>query len=1108
MHNCSAMGKVLILSIIGVVGFLKSSVGQVQNFEAPFVIANHPNEFLPGWTGNDVRSTATRIFQAAGEGIGNSRALAVQPLSTYTGIFQVTLPIGEYAAPKMAFFAKSRQNGTGNRPALLFVSFSRDGGSSFQQLTPIGDERTFPNSNQSYMPFEIPIPANLLTEEQIVARFEVRFGLGTGTAARFFMDNFALLEADALIDPIAIKQALQFNPFTIHLAFDREIEPLEKGQVSSTSGRQVRHLDMPTDSTLLIQFNADLPENFLITLNGVKAKDGSPSQNIIQAFSNSELKLGEVRIIDPEKMMLSFNRNIPQATASQTASYRVNGLPPRAVVLEETGYEVLLELAAPLILNQVVNLTLSGLDGLLGEESRSLMFDDFIEDVYLPNAQTLKLKHKVALLNAHLDTLSFLITDRADIQLKVTSNNDDGLVILTSNLPLEENTVHELVVPYRWSTRGLFLPGSRREVVYDTTAPLILEIIPLSNRQLMLVFSELVDPLFANLPGLYALNGIQPLTATVQQQGQQVLLEWQQAFASAANQELTVQGIPDLTGNFMLPQVVSVVFGSIGTLDFKSIVINEVMAAPRANQTLPNVEYLELYNSTDRSVSISGLVVANSRRSTTLPPAILPAGGYVLLVPRNQAAQFSRFGHTLGLSSWPALLNAADHITLRDISGKLIDSLRYTTASYGSSALAQGGYSLEIVNPYNKCQEPSNLKPSTAAQRGTPGARNSVFDQGSFSEAFTFVRAQVIDGRQVVLLFNKTIKPDVNLDQIAVEPNLRVVRARIGPLPNQLTLELGEEIRQGIKYKVALGQFRECGGKLIEGREPFFVRPSKAEPGDIVINEVLFNPLSGSPKFVEIYNTSDKFINLRDWKLANLNSSGEIANRRNMFAEDFLIEPYSFLVFTTDANKLRQDYPRAVQQNLIELSSLPSYPITAGNVVLLNPDESLTELFGYSERMHHRLLKEVKGVSLERISPQHPVNELSNWQSASSSAGFATPGFRNSHYASGPLADGIQIEPKVFFPEDVGDISFTRISYQLGQPGKIGSIRIYGLNGHEIREICQNALWGSEGFYLWDGTDNSGRKVRPGYYVVWVQVFDLQGNIAETRKTVVVGTKF
>ena len=91
--------------------------------------------------------------------------------------------------------------------------------------------------------------------------------------------------------------------------------------------------------------------------------------------------------------------------------------------------------------------------------------------------------------------------------------------------------------------------------------------------------------------------------------------------------------------------------------------------------------------------------MANSRRVTTIPSGILDPGRYMILAPRNQANQFLPYGQVLGLSNWPTLLNSADKVKLLDAEHFVIDSLDYNTASYGSSSIASGGYSLEIVNP-------------------------------------------------------------------------------------------------------------------------------------------------------------------------------------------------------------------------------------------------------------------------------------------------------------------------------------------------------------------------------------------------------------------------
>ena len=158
--------------------------------------------------------------------------------------------------------------------------------------------------------------------------------------------------------------------------------------------------------------------------------------------------------------------------------------------------------------------------------------------------------------------------------------------------------------------------------------------------------------------------------------------------------------------------------------------------------------------------------------------------------------------------------------------------------------------------------------------------------------------------------------------------------------------------------------------------------------------------------------------------------------------------------------------------------------------------------------MHHRLLKETKGISLERLSPFQPIDNPNNWHSASSTEGFATPGYQNSNVYEGNAQIGIEVDPKVFVPDLPGTQPYTTISYKSDQPGKLATIRIFGVDGTLIRELCQNAVWGNEGFYLWDGTHTSGAKVRPGIYIVWVEIFDLQGKVDQIKKTVIVGTKF
>src|SRR5690606_21259829 len=125
---------------------------------------------------------------------------------------------------------------------------------------------------------------------------------------------------------------------------------------------------------------------------------------------------------------------------------------------------------------------------------------------------------------------------------------------------------------------------------------------------------------------------------------------------------------------------------------------------------------------------LGGLCLANSKTSTLLPREILEPAAYLILTPSNNKELLEPYGKTIGLSNWPTLLNGGDKLKLFDRNGNLLDEILYNEASYGSGEKAQEGYSLEVVNPFAPCAEPANLQSSKAAEKGTPGKTNSVFD--------------------------------------------------------------------------------------------------------------------------------------------------------------------------------------------------------------------------------------------------------------------------------------------------------------------------------------------------------------------------------------------
>jgi hypothetical protein len=83
---------------------------------------------------------------------------------------------------------------------------------------------------------------------------------------------------------------------------------------------------------------------------------------------------------------------------------------------------------------------------------------------------------------------------------------------------------------------------------------------------------------------------------------------------------------------------------------------------------------------------------------------------------------------------------------------------------------------------------------------------------------------------------------------------------------------------------------------------------------------------------------------------------------------------------------------------MINIPVLPSFPDDQGSVLLLDAQGKELDMFSYKDDYHFPLLSNREGVSLERIDPASPSQNPANWHSASTDAGYGTPGYVNSQF--------------------------------------------------------------------------------------------------------------
>ncbi len=166
------------------------------------------------------------------------------------------------------------------------------------------------------------------------------------------------------------------------------------------------------------------------------------------------------------------------------------------------------------------------------------------------------------------------------------------------------------------------------------------------------------------------------------------------------------------------------------------------------------------------------------------------------------------------------------------------------------------------------------------------------------------------------------------------------------------------------------------------------------------------------------------------------------------------------------------------------------------------------DYFLYDKKLHSEFVKDEEGVSLERISFFDSTQSKENWTSASSVSGFATPGFLNSNFRpENVLLQGeVVVRPELFAPAS-GTDDFSQINFRFDQPGFVANVKIYDQQGRIVRTIANNETLGFEGFFRWDGDQDSGGKARMGYYFVWFEVFNAEGTVKTFRKRVIVTTR-
>lgn len=642
----------------------------------------------------------------------------------------------------------------------------------------------------------------------------------------------------------------------------------------------------------------------------------------------------------------------------------------------------------------------------------------------------------------------------------------------------------------------------------DTTPPIVTDVQTTAVNSVSIVFSEVVDASTSQSVSNYVANNSidNPLSATLQPDGKTVVLLFTRNFSNGIQNQLLISNVQDLAGNTMIAISVPFLFFQPTAANAKDIIFTEIFADPSPQVGLPIQEYIEIYNRSSNPFDLSGWKLSDGVSTATFGSQLILPNQYWIVCLSANTNLFTGYGNIIGVQNFPTLNNGGDVLTFRDPTNKTIDSANYTLGWYHDVDKQEGGWSIEIIDINNICGEDENWYASEDATGGTPGKQNSVFANKPDLTGPQLLSTTPQSATILTLTFNEKLERDLSTAIFSISPAGIISKKYFADLTlRHITLELIHALAPRELHTITVTNLADCSGNLIQQdfNQLSFALPEAADSLDVIVNEILFNPRPNGVDFVEVHNRSPKYINFKNWKVGN--GQNAIVNPQVITVDNLVISPSGYIAFTSDPEILVVQYPQAAQKNLFK-TNLPGLPDDGGSIVLVNDQSLVVDHFSYTQKMHSPFINDNEGVSLERISFSELTNDASNWKSASSTSGFATPGFINSNARpdGSNTVNGVTLDPEIFSPSVPGK-NFSKINYRFDQSGKVANIKILDPQGRLIKTLATNEILAYEGFYRWDGDRDDGSRARVGYYVVWFEVFDSSGSVNVYRKRAVIG---
>ena len=517
-------------------------------------------------------------------------------------------------------------------------------------------------------------------------------------------------------------------------------------------------------------------------------------------------------------------------------------------------------------------------------------------------------------------------------------------------------------------------PGS--ENLVDSEFPFTITGIQVSsNGEIFLVFNSDVDPEDV-YPGQFELDGLEPATAVlIDPKIVRLQFDVQPRSGEKTIRTGEIRSLPGWSIN----DGEEFTFTIYDNYAIGDIVVNEIMYDPP--QDYPS--YVELINRSDKYLNLRNWKLLRKEISTN-PGGVISTGAVTigpkdyLVVTDNLSALKTVFGEVdaVEMDDFPGFTSTVpEQIRLVDDSGVFADSLEYIPSVWGGREVALERKSQEVASVYAE-----NWAESPAALLGTPGEQNQVrpdSDRPVLNEVGFF------ENRGFRLQFSKTLDPESAMQQSNYSFNPAVGIREIKAVRNEVFIELRQELQDGEQYTITVVGVSDLFGNQIlqTSRTLEFLEFDEVSPGDFVINEILYRRASaGIPEFVEVFNRTDKTIDISEWQFFAGSGSTELP-------QNTVLRKNSYLVFTDQQQFANES------SEIIYLSGFPGLRDNGSSIGFRNTDGVTMDSLAYSLDWGSN----IPGISIEKRDPTSLSIDPFNWKDSVAESG-STPAAENSRY--------------------------------------------------------------------------------------------------------------